>query len=125
MRPAQYTKAILAVLMLAGAPLVLAIATPAFADLAADKATVDAAKAAGTVGEQGDGYLGFVSGSAPADVTAAVNAINSGRSQVYAQTAGKSGVTAEAAGQATGAQLIAKTPPGQYFKALGGNWTKK
>jgi len=125
MRPAQYTKAILAVLMLAGAPLVLAIATPAFADLAADKATVDAAKAAGTVGEQGDGYLGFVSGSAPANVTAAVNAINSGRSQVYAQTAGKSGVTAEAAGQATGAQLIAQTPPGQYFKALGGNWTKK
>ena len=39
----------------------LAISTPAFADLAADKATVDAAKAAGTVGEQADGYPGIVS----------------------------------------------------------------
>ena len=37
------------------------LATPAFADLAADKATVDAAKAAGKVGEQADGYLGIVS----------------------------------------------------------------
>jgi len=101
MRLAKYAKAVLAVVMLAGA-------TPAFADLAADKATVDAAKAAGTVGEQGDGFLGIVGGSADP-----------------AQTAGKSGVTAAAAGQATGAQLIAKTPSGQYIKPLGGNWTKK
>jgi len=45
----------------AAAALVL-LATPAFADLASDKAAVDAAKAAGTVGEQADGYLGLVSG---------------------------------------------------------------
>lgn len=118
-------KAAFAVLMLAGAPLALATATPAFADLAADKATVDAAKTAGTVGEQGDGYLGLVKGSAPANVTAAVTAINAGRRQVYAQTAGKTGVTVDAAGQATGAQLIAKTPAGEYIKPLGGNWAKK
>jgi len=118
MRLAKYAKAVLAVVMLAGA-------TPAFADLAADKATVDAAKAAGTVGEQGDGFLGIVGGSADPAVTAAVREINAGRSGVYAQTAGKSGVTAAAAGQATGAQLIAKTPSGQYIKPLGGDWTKK
>ncbi len=102
----------------------LLLATPAFADLAADKATVDAAKAAGTVGEQADGYLGIVS-SADGAVTAAVNSINAGRRQVYTQTATKSGVSPDAAGQATGAQLIAKVPPGQYFKPLGGAWTKK
>ena len=33
----------------------LLLTTPAFADLASDKAAVDAAKAAGTVGEQADG----------------------------------------------------------------------
>ena len=33
--------------------------------------------------------------------------------------------TRDAAGQATGAQLIAKLPAGEYFKPLGGNWTKK
>ena len=103
----------------------LLLATPAFADLASDKAAVDAAKAAGTVGEQADGYLGLVSGSADAAVTAAVNEINNGRRGVYAQTASKSGVTPDAAGQATGAQLIAKVPGGQFFKPLGGAWTKK
>jgi uncharacterized protein YdbL (DUF1318 family) len=106
----------------AGAALLLA--TPAFADLASDKAAVDAAKAAGTVGEQADGYLGIVS-SADAAVTAAVNEINAGRRSVYTQTATKSGVSPDAAGQATGAQLIAKTPAGQYIKPLGGGWTKK
>ena len=102
----------------------LMLATPALADLAADKATVTAAKAAGIVGEQADGYLGIVS-SADAAVTAAVNEINNGRRQVYTQTATKSGVTPDAAGQATGAQLIANTPAGQYIKPLGGAWTKK
>ena len=108
----------------AAAALVL-LATPAFADLASDKAAVDAAKAAGTVGEQADGYLGLVGGSADGAVTAAVNEINNGRRQVYTQTATKSGVTPDAAGQATGAQLIANTPAGQYIKPLGGGWTKK
>jgi uncharacterized protein len=103
----------------------LLLATPAFADLASDKVAVDAAKAAGTVGEQADGYLGFVSGSADAATTAAVNEINAGRRGVYSQTAAKSGVTPEAAGQATGAQLIGKVPGGQYFKPIGGAWTKR
>jgi uncharacterized protein YdbL (DUF1318 family) len=107
------------------AAVLLLLATPAFADLASDKAAVDAAKAAGTVGEQADGYLGFVSGSADATVTAAVNEINAGRRGVYSQTAAKSGVTPDAAGQATGAQLIGKVPGGQYFKPIGGAWTKR
>jgi uncharacterized protein YdbL (DUF1318 family) len=98
---------------------------PAHADLASDKATIDAAKAAGTVGEQGDGYLGLVNGAAGPAVAAAMASINAARSAVYAQTAAKSGVTPEAAGQATGAQLIAKMPAGEYFKPLGGNWQKK
>jgi uncharacterized protein len=105
--------------------LLFALVQPAFADLASDKAAVDAAKVAGTVGEQGDGYLGYVKGSADAATTAAVTAINAARADVYAQTAAKSGVTRDAAGQATGAQLIAKVPAGQFYKPLGGAWTKK
>src|SRR2546430_7778671 len=99
-------------------------ATPAFADLAADKAAVDAAKAAGTVGEQADGYLGIVS-SADGTVTAAVNEINAGRRQVYTQTATKSGVSPDAAGQATGARLVAKVPAGQFFKPICGARAEK
>jgi uncharacterized protein YdbL (DUF1318 family) len=103
----------------------LLLATPAFADLASDKAAVEAAKAAGTVGEQADGYLGFVNGSADGAVTAAVNDINAGRATVYAETASKTGVTRDAASQAVGAQLVGRVPGGQFFKPMGGAWTKK
>ena len=95
------------------------------ADLTQDKSTVDAAKTQGVVGEQGDGYLGFVHGSADAAVTAAVNDINAGRAEAYRQTAAKSGVTPEAAGQAVAIQLQSRMPPGQYFKPLGGSWVQK
>ena len=111
--------------LFAALALLPALVQPAFADLASDKAKVDAAKAAGLVGEQADGYLGFVKGSADAATTSAVNAINAARGNVYAQTAAKTGVSKDAAGQATGVQLIAKLPAGQYYKPLGGNWTKK
>ena len=50
---------------------------------------------------------------------------NNGRANVYADTAAKSGVTRDAAGQATGATLIGRVPAGQYYKPLGGAWTKK
>ncbi|MEJ0026131.1 MAG: YdbL family protein [Rhizomicrobium sp.] len=114
------------VLALAAVPAASVLgAVPALADLASDKATVDAAKAAGTVGEQADGYLGFVNGSADAATTAAVSEINAARRAVYANTAAKSGVTPEAAAQATGAQLLGKVPAGQYFKPLDGSWSKK
>ncbi len=110
---------------LAALAMALALSGPAFADAASDKAAVDAAKVAGVVGEQADGYLGFVNGSADGAVTAAVTAINAGRADVYAQAAAKSGTTRDAAGQATGTLLIQKMPGGQFFKPLGGGWTKK
>ena len=106
------------------AALLLSLAAPAFADLASDKVLVDAAKVSGTVGEQADGYLGVVS-SADGALQAAVTEINAARADVYAQTAAKSGVTRDAAGQATGTQLIGKLPAGQFYKPLGGAWTKK
>ncbi len=113
-------------LIAGGAAGLMAGGQPAFAaDLAAAKATVDAAKASGTVGEQEDGFLGFVHGSADAATTAAVEAINAGRKEVYAGTATKTGVSPEAAGEATAKVLFAEIPAGQYYKPLGGSWTKK
>ena len=88
------------------------------------KAAVDAAKAQGTVGEQADGFLGIVSGG-DATLRAAVNEINMGRAAVYKETAAKTGVTAEVAGQAVAKQLYAKLAPGQYWKPLGGGWIQK
>jgi uncharacterized protein YdbL (DUF1318 family) len=101
-----------------------AVALPVLAQSAAAKAAVDAGKASGTVGEQADGFLGVVSGG-DAATRAAVAEINAGRAAVYKDTAAKTGVTAEAAGQATAKQLYARLVPGQYWKPLDGGWTKK
>ena len=107
------------------AGLSLIAAGAALAQTAPQKAAVDAAKSTGVVGEMGDGYLGFVSTGGDASLKAAVTAINSGRAAAYADTAAKTGVTAEAAGQATARQLYDRIPAGQWYKPLGGSWTKK
>ncbi len=97
----------------------------AMAQSAGSKATVVDAKAAGQVGEQGDGFLGLVTGSAPPAVKAAVADINAGRAQAYKDIAAKTGVAESAAGEATARQLEARVPSGGYFKPLDGGWTKK
>jgi uncharacterized protein len=112
-------------LFIAGGEFVTPISTPAQAQSASEKSLVDAAKARGQVGEQGDGYLGFVMPSTDPALAAAVAAINSGRMQAYRDTAMRTGVTADAAGQATAQQLFSRLPPGQYFKPLNGDWTRK
>ena len=83
------------------------------------------AKVAGIVGEQGDGFLGLVTGSAPPNVQAAVAEINAGREEAYADISAKTGVPESAAGEATARQLQARIPPGQFYKPQGGDWTKK
>ena len=110
-----------------GAFLAVALpSVPATAQSAAQKAAVDAAKAAGQVGEQGDGYLGFVTPSTDPMLAAAVAAINAGREQVYRDIAMKTNVTPAAAGQATAEQLFARLPAGQFFRPLNStNWTRK
>jgi uncharacterized protein YdbL (DUF1318 family) len=107
------------------AALVGLTASPAIAQTAGEKAAVDAAKARGLIGEQGDGYLGFVTPSTDPMLAAAVAAINAGRMQVYRETAMRTGVTVEAAGQATAQQLFTRLAPGQFFKPLNGDWTRK
>ena len=99
---------------------------PAKADAATAKALIDAAKLRGLVGELGDGFLGFVQQVSPdPDLQAALDEINAGRAAVYRETAAKTGVAPDAAGQAVAAQLIGKVPAGQFYRPLGGAWTRK
>ena len=112
-------------LIAAGTALLPATIIPASAQSDAAKALVDAAKARGAVGEQADGFLGFVMPAADPVLAGAVAEINAGRAQVYRETATRTGVTADAAGQATAQQLFARLPAGQYFKPLNGNWVRK
>jgi uncharacterized protein YdbL (DUF1318 family) len=97
----------------------------AWADPAGSKAIVDSAKAQGVVGEQGDGFLGLVRASADSAVAAAVAEINSGRAAVYKDAAARSGVTPAAAGEAAAKQILQRIPSGQYYKLMGGAWTRK
>lgn len=111
-------------LMLAGAA--VAAAPIAIAQTADAKARVDAAKTAGTVGEQGDGFLGFVTGAADPALKAAVDEINAGRAQLYREAAAKNGVSPEAAGASAFNTVVkAKLKPGDYYKPTGGGWTRK
>ena len=82
-----------------GAAVLAALALPvaAVAQSAQAKAAVDSAKGAGIVGEQADGFLGFVTGAADPALRGAVGEINAGRAEVYRQAAAKSGLRRSAA----------------------------
>jgi len=128
MKTKSMMKMALTALMIAGAGFATAavIATPASADVASAKAAVDAAKAKGVVGEQSDGFLGFVHGGGDASLKAAVEEINAGRREVYGQAAAKNGVSVEAAGQSAFTNIIfPKLPAGQYYRDASGSWARK
>src|SRR5258708_5508748 len=108
---------LIALALTAGTMTTLALPVVAVAQSQAAKAAVDAAKAAGKVGEQGDGSLGTVT-DADRALRSAVTEISAGRKQVYSDTAAKTGVTTEAAGEAPARALIGRVPAGQFFKPL-------
>jgi uncharacterized protein YdbL (DUF1318 family) len=112
-------------LVAGGTALLPASVVPAAAQSDAAKMLVDSAKMRGLVGEQGDGFLGFVVPPADPALAAAVAEINAGRAQVYREIAARTAVTPEAAGQATAQQLFERLPAGQYFKTLTGMWVRK
>lgn len=104
----------------------VALSGPAIAQTAQTKATVDAAKAAGIVGEQADGFLGFVTPAADPAIKAAVAETNAGRAELYAQAAAMNNVTPAAAGAAAFQSVVLdKLRPGDFYRPAGGGWTRK
>lgn len=104
----------------------LAAGTPAIAQSANTKSVVDAAKANGVVGEQADGFLGFVKPTADTALKAAVAEINAGRAQLYREAAAKNGVSVEAAGASAFSTVVqGRIKPGEFYKPAGGGWTQK
>lgn len=83
------------------------------------------AMAAGTVGEQSDGYLG-IAGSVGADVRAEVDALNIKRRAAYTDLAAKRGVTVSDVAAATGCQTLAsRVKTGQVYRIGSGPWATK
>ena len=99
------------------AALIAALATPA---LAQRDPAYAAARAAGQVGEQPDGYLGVVSGGA--DIRALVSNINIQRKSAYTQKAQASGATVEQMAFTSGCNLIEQTKAGEKYRAPDGSW---
>lgn len=108
------------------AVLVALAATPAAAVAMDTKAAVDAAKTQGVVGEQADGFLGFVKPTSDPALKAAVQEINEGRAALYREAAAKNGVSVEVAGASAYSTVVqARIKPGEYYKPNGGGWIQK
>lgn len=117
--------AMLALATVAAPVIAPSFGVPAAEARASSKATVDAAKAAGTVGEQADGYLGLVDGSASAQVRAAVNDINIQRKQAYTKMARDKGESVDNVAKVFALEIIGRVPPGQMVRDANGNWKRK
>jgi len=85
---------------------------------------IDAAIAAGQVGETIDGLLGVVSAADPS-VVRKVNEINNRRAAKYAEVAAETGTTPAQVGRLTGEKQIEKLEAGEYYMDESGVWKKK
>jgi uncharacterized protein YdbL (DUF1318 family) len=104
-----------AALIAASAPLSVAPAqTPA----------LNAARAAGTVGERYDGYLGFTP-QASAAVRSQVGAVNIRRRSLYTNLASTKRVSPQEVGIAAGCQLLARVAVGQLYMFADGEWRRR
>jgi uncharacterized protein YdbL (DUF1318 family) len=86
--------------------------------------SLDQPKADGLIGEQANGYLGLVSGNAPADVKALISEANAKRKARYQSIAAKQGVPLSEVEKVGGATAIERTLRGNYIKDASG-WRKK
>ena len=104
-------------LMLAASALAGAFGgTVAFAD------ALDAARAAGQVGERADGLVGSLATVSPA-IAQTIAGINGQRLATYRGIARKTGTPIDAVQKQAGDHLMAATPSGQFI--MDGAWHKK
>ena len=82
---------------------------------------VDAARAAGIVGERYDGYLG-VAGAASAQVKSQVAAINIRRRSLYSNLGASKGASPQEVGITAGCQLLTRVGIGQAYMLGDGVW---
>ena len=80
-----------------------------------------AARSAGQIGEQVDGYLGFATTPTPA-IRALVEDLNIKRKAAYTASAQSTGSTVQQFAFTSGCNLIANTKPGEKYQTPGGAW---
>lgn len=80
-----------------------------------------AARSAGQIGEQPDGYLGFATTPTPA-IRALVQDLNIKRKAAYTASAQSTGSTVEQFAFTSGCNLIAQTKAGEKYQTPSGAW---
>ena len=98
----------------------LLLTTPA----AAQTPAVNAARAAGAVGERYDGYLGVAAPVSQA-VRGQVASINLQRRQLYSNLASSRGASPQEVGITAGCQLLARVSVGQSYLLSDGVWRRR
>ncbi|WP_041761760.1 DUF1318 domain-containing protein [Brevundimonas subvibrioides] len=113
--------------VLGAAVVALGVAAGAsFAQTPAQKATIDAAKAQGVVGEQADGYLGIRTSASDPAVQDAVTTTNAARARAYAASAAQAGTTPDVAGaRMFESQLLPRITSGQWYRNAAGQWVQR
>ena len=101
------------------------LAAAAAAPAAAQQSSlIEAAIAAGQIGERYDGYMGFAAAPSPA-LRRQVQAINIHRRNLYIELASRRNVTPEVVGLATGCELLARIPVGEAYMLSDGAWRRR
>ena len=89
-----------------------------------ESSIVAGARSSGLIGEQADGYLGFVK-TPSGELKAAVDAINIKRRAIYTDIAAKQNATVQEVATARGCDQLAKrVAPGEWYYA-GGSWAQR
>jgi len=114
--------AIVGVLALGTVAALPVLGTSVHAQVSTAKAITTQAKADGLIGEQLDGYIGFVNQDVSDEVRAAVNEINIKRKSIYTRTAREKNVSVSDVAGVTGEKLVAKAPMGEMVKLGDGLW---
>jgi uncharacterized protein YdbL (DUF1318 family) len=99
--------------------LVAVVAMPAFAQVR--DPMYSAARSEGKVGEQVNGYLGFVAPAGPG-LKKVIEDLNIRRRAVYADKAKAANATIEEYALTSGCLLISHTAPGEKYQAPDGSW---
>jgi len=88
---------------------------------------VDAARAAGVIGEQADGYLGVAAGqTASADLRARVDQINIRRRALYSNRAAERDVTVNEMAAAVACEIFAeRIAVGERYRDENGQWRQR
>lgn len=97
-----------------------AITSPAIAQTPA----VNAARAAGVVGERYDGYLGFAAPATGA-LRSQVATINIQRRSLYSNLAASRGASPQDVGITAGCQLLARVHVGEAYMWSDGAWRRR